>query len=87
MVNKSLLIAIFVVMLGVMVFAVALTVEKSKLPKDKKHNIYVKFNGKDRDIPKDGQLLLIKQSLEDTVVVEPATLDDCRRILEEHGQG
>lgn len=55
--------------------------------KDTSHNIIIKFNGNDKNIPKDGQLLLIKCSLEDTLIVEPASLDDCRRILEENGEG
>jgi hypothetical protein len=56
-------------------------------PVDTKRNVYVRFNGEDKDIPADGQLMVVKCSLEDTVVVEPATLDDCRRVLEENGKG
>jgi len=44
----------------------------------KKHNIVLRFVGKDKDIPKDGQLMVVKCSLEDTVIVAPATLDDAR---------
>ena len=57
------------------------------IPKDKKHNIVLRFEGTDSELPRDGQLLIVKRSLEDTLVVGPATDDDCRRVLEEHGQG
>ena len=51
------------------------------------HNIIIRFDGTDREIPKDGELLVIKASLEDTIIVGPASDDDCRRILENHGKG
>jgi hypothetical protein len=54
---------------------------------NKEHNVYVRFAGKDSEIPKDGELMVVKASLEDTVIVGPATDDDCRRVLENHGKG
>jgi len=57
---------------------------KNKL---KDHNVVVRFVGTDDQMPKDGQLLVIRVSLEDTVIVAPANLDDCRRVLEENGKG
>lgn len=83
--NKRILILIIIACCA---FGVSTLIEKDiEIKNQNHHNIKIKFNGKDRDIPKDGELLLIKRSLEDTVIVEPATLDDCRRILEENGRG
>ena len=53
----------------------------------KGHNITIRFIGKDQQIPKDGQLMVVKCTLEDTVLVDVATLDDSRRVLEENGKG
>lgn len=76
------------IIVGLCCFGVAQLLKKDiEIKNQNHHNIKIKFNGKDRDIPKDGELLLIKQTVEDTVIVEPATLDDCRRILEENGRG
>lgn len=76
-----------VVILGIALLAVGCSESGKRIPKDTKHNIVIKFNGRDSQIPKDGELLIIQSTQEDTIIVQPATLDDCRRILEEHGQG
>ena len=58
-----------------------------QIKRQKQQNVTIIFNGKAREIPGDGQLLIISKSLEDTIIVEPATDDDCMRILESHGKG
>jgi len=54
---------------------------------DTEHNVVIRFNGLDKNIPEDGELMVVKCTLVDTIIVEPATDDDCRRILESHGKG
>jgi len=73
--------------IALIIYSLACGKETTGIPHDKKHNIVLRFEGTDNELPKDGQLLLVKRSLEDTLVVGPATDDDCRRVLEEHGQG
>jgi len=62
-------------------------IEKSFDSIDSKHNVFIRFNGTDKQIPKDGELLIIKCSLEDTIIVEPASIDDARAYLENNGRG
>lgn len=87
--NRNIFIGLVLILVGIAGMFTLIPGKKFKESDiiDTKHNIHVRFNGRDNDIPKDGQLLIIKCSLEDTIVVEPASLDDCRRILEENGRG
>jgi len=88
--RNKLIFGITVVMTGLLalvLYSLASSSKETGIPEDKKHNVVLRFNGTDSEIPKDGDLLRVKASLEDTVVVEPATDDDCRRVLESHGQG
>jgi hypothetical protein len=86
--RNKLMFGITVVMTGLIALIIySLACGKDDIPVDTKHNIVFKFSGRDSQIPKDGELLIIQESREDTVIIGPATDDDCRRILENHGQG
>jgi len=49
--------------------------------------VFIKYKEHEHKINEDGTLYIIKASSEGVLIVEPANLDDCRRILEENGQG
>jgi len=49
-----------------------------------KHNIKVKFMGEDKDIPADGELLIIDHSGEDTIFVRPAEETDIKKYIRRH---
>jgi hypothetical protein len=85
--NKTLALILVAVLCFSISFLIKHTEKKEVVKKAEHNGVTIMFNGKDRDIPVDGQLLLVKKTIGDTIIVEPASLDDCRRILEENGQG
>jgi hypothetical protein len=81
--------AIFFTILIVLIATIAIVLPfnyYSTTP-DTKHNIIVKFNGEDKNIPLDGELLIIRRTVEDTVYVGIATENDAINFLEENGKG
>jgi len=49
--------------------------------------VFIKYGNVQQKITEDGTLYLIRATSKGVMVMEPATLDDCRRVLEENGQG
>jgi hypothetical protein len=89
--RNKLMFGITVIMTGLLALVLYTMVSKSPqntgIPHDRKHDVVLRCDCTDSELPADGQLLIVKRSLEDTLVVGPATDDDCRRVLEEHGKG
>jgi hypothetical protein len=57
-------------------YSLASSSKETGIPEEKSIMWYLDLMAQTVEIPKDGDLLRVKASLEDTVVVEPATDDD-----------
>ena len=56
----------------------------SEIRDPKKYNIKISFMGKDSEIPKDGELLIIDHSGEDTIFVREAEETDIKKYIRRH---
>jgi len=86
--NRKTLFIIYFVLVGVfMVVIASVAIKRIEESKSTKRKVILEMETPNGMMPNEGQLLIIKRCGEDTVIVQPASDDDARAFLENHGKG